>query len=347
MIRIALPLLAVPALLLVAPVTHAQNENAWVADRLRDYAAGQHEAVAQELQKVGSVSRLETDLEALSKKWLKQEPVDARRRELAAFALEAGFALALQGPAAAKLVEWGCKHIRSITRPGEFERRWHLAAFAALGGAIDPDRLESHVVHMKMHLRSSFPEEPRLAFERALASELRAADVYTKRKVAPGRGSPSEIAERNEEAAKRYREATAASEPAVQAEAWLRLGRVELVRGKLDEAVAALDRADATLTDPALRYLARVFRGMALERLKQPDEARQAFQSALAINPRGHAATTALATLLFRIGERLEADRLVSALVANPVPFDPWWVYWPGDYRHGTRLILDMRQALK
>jgi hypothetical protein len=307
MIRIALPLLAVPALLLVAPVTHAQNENAWVADRLRDYAAGQHEAVAQELQKVGSVSRLETDLEALSKKWLKQEPVDARRRELAAFALEAGFALALQGPAAAKLVEWGCKHIRSITRPGEFERRWHLAAFAALGGAIDPDRLESHVVHMKMHLRSSFPEEPRLAFERALASELRAADVYTKRKVAPGRGSPSEIAERNEEAAKRYREATAASEPAVQAEAWLRLGRVELVRGKLDEAV----------------------------------------ESALAINPRGHAATTALATLLFRIGERLEADRLVSALVANPVPFDPWWVYWPGDYRHGTRLILDMRQALK
>jgi tetratricopeptide (TPR) repeat protein len=319
------------------------GQNAWVADWLRDYAAGKHEEVAKNLRTVESVAQLEADLERVSKNWLKQEPVDARRRELAAFALEAGFAKALQGPAAGRLVEWGCLQIRRVTKPGEFERRWHLAAFAALGGAIDPDNLEKHVVHMSHH----FKNEPRLAFERALASELRAADVYTKRKVAPGKGSPDEIAERNAEAAKRYREATASPDAAVQAEAWLRLGRVELTRGRLDAAMSALDRADATLTDPSLRYLAGVFRGMAFERLKQPDAARQALQSALAINPRGHAATMSLAMLLFRTGERAEADRLVTALMANQTPDDPWWVYWPGDYRHGTQRIAEMRQALR
>jgi tetratricopeptide (TPR) repeat protein len=329
--RILVALLALPA------AAHAQN--AWVGEWLRDYAAGKHDEVAERLRTVASISRLEADLEIVSKNWLKQEPVDARRRELAAFALEAGFAQAVQGQAAGKLVEWGCRQIRRITKPGDFEQRWHMAAFAVLGGAIDPDNLQAHVTHMKFQ----FPNEPRLPFERALASELSAADVFTKRKV-----SPDDVAERNGEAAKRYREATGSADPAVQAEAWLRLGRVELARGRFDEAMSALDHAEPMLSDPALKYLGLLFRGMTLERLKQTDAARQAYQAALTLNPGAHAATTALANLLFRTGERAEADRLMSALVARSQPvIDPWWFYWPGDYRFGTARIQAVRAALR
>lgn len=336
-LRLALVLLA----LAITPAA-AGAQNAWVADWLREYAAGKHAEVAERLRTVVSVARLEADLEIVSKNWIKQEPVDARRRELAAFALEAGFAQAVQGPAAGKLVEWGCRQIRRIPQPGEFERRWHLAAFSVLGGAIDPDNLELHVLHVKQHLKQ-FPVEPRLAFERALASELRAADVFTRRKV-----SASEVEERNAEAAKRYREATSSADAAVQAEAWLRLGRVELARGRLDEAMSALDQAEPMLSDPALKYLARLFRGMTLERLKQPDAARKAFESALGLNPGAHAATTALASLLFRTGERAEADKLMSALMARSQPVtDPWWFYWPGDYRFGAARIQAVRSALK
>jgi tetratricopeptide (TPR) repeat protein len=282
---------------------------------------------------------LEADLEIVSKKWLKQEPVDARRRELAAFALEAGFAQAVQGLAAGKLVEWGCLQIRRISKPGEFEQRWHLAAFAALGGAIDPVSLERHVAHVKFQ----FPTEPRLAYERALASELLAADVFTRRKASAG-----DVAERNAEAAKRFREATSSADRAVQAESWLRLGRVEMARGRLDEAMSALDQAETMLSDPALKYLALLFRGMTLERLKQTDAARKAFESALVQRPGAHSATTALASLLFRAGDRTEADRLMTALLARSqlVP-DPWWFYWPGDYRFGTARIQAMREALR
>ena len=333
-----LPRAACLLALLVLPAG-AGAQNAWVADWLRDYAAGKHAEVAERLRTVVSVARLEADLEIVSKTWLKQEPVDARRRELAAFALEAGFAQAVQGQAAGKLVEWGCRQIRRISKPGEFEQRWHMAAFAVLGGAVDPDNIQAHVTHMKFQ----FPSESRLALERALASELSAADVFTKRKASPG-----DVAERNTEAAKRYREATGSADPGVQAEAWLRLGRVELARGRLDEAMSALDQAEPMLSDPALKYLALLFRGMTLERLKQTDAARQAYQAALALNPGAHSATTALANLLFRAGERAEADRLMSALMARsqPVP-DPWWFYWPGDYRFGAARIQAVRSGLK
>ncbi len=325
------------ALLALTAIPHAQAP--WVTEWLRDYAAGKHAEVAGRLGSVASMVRLEADLEIVSKNWLKQEPVDARRRELAAFALEAGFVQAVQGQAAGKLVEWGCRQIRRIAKPGEFEQRWHLAAFAVLGGAIDPDSLQAHVTHMKFQ----FPSESRLPLERALASELSAADVYTKRKA-----SADDVAERNAEAAKRYREATASADPGVQAEAWLRLGRVELTRGRLDEAMSALDQAAQKLSDPALKYLALLFRGMTLERLKQADGARKSFEAALALNPGAHSATTALANLLFKSGERAEADRLMSALMARtqPVP-DPWWFYWPGDYRFGAARIQAVRAGLR
>ncbi len=324
--------------LAIAAAAPVYAQRAWVIEWLKDYAAGRHDDVARRLETVASVRQLEGDLESLAKNWLKTEPVDARRRELAAFALEAALARVDQGTAAGRLVEWGCRHIRRIAKPGDFEHRWHLAAFAVLGGAVDPDALQAHVTHVKFQ----FPGEPRLLFERAVASELSAADFFTL-----GRVSASQVRERYEEAARRYREATGVPDADVQVEAWLRLGRVEGQLGREAEALAALDEAGRA-ADPAVRYLALLFRGQVLERLGQMEPARQAYHAALRIAPGAHAATMSLAALMFRAGERLEAEQAVAALLSRTPPApDPWWTYWPADYRRAGVLMQAMRGALR
>ncbi len=338
-IEVRPPVFAAVLAFALAAAAPASAQTAWVVDWLKEYVSGRHADVAERLRTVASVRQLEADLETISKTWLKREPADQRKRELAAFALEAAFARVDQGTAAGRLVEWGCRQIRRIAKPGDFERRWHLAAFSVLSGAVDPDSLQAHVTHMRHH----FPDEPRLPYERAVASELSAADFFTKGKV-----SASDVAERYTEAAKRYTEATASSDPDIQAEAWLRLGRVEVARGRAEEALPALDEAVKRTQDMVVRYLASLFRGQALERLGRKDEARGAYESALELAPGAHAATMALATLRFRNGERVEADQLVSSLMGRGQPAaDPWWWYWPADYRVGASRIQAMREALK
>ena len=85
-----------------------------------------------------------------------------------------------------------------------------------------------------------------------------------------------------------------------------------------------------------------------LERLKQFDAARQSFQAALAISPGAHSATMALASMLFQLDQRAEADRIVTAMMALDRPaIDPWLLYWPGDFRFGPARMAAMREALK
>ena len=56
--------------------------------------------------------------------------------------------------------------------------------------------------------------------------------------------------------------------------------------------------------DPALVYLARLFRGTAQDGLKRPGDARASYQSALEIGRGAHSATMALATSFFLEGRR-------------------------------------------
>ena len=95
-------------------------------------------------------------------------------------------------------------------------------------------------------------------------------------------------------------------------------------------------------------YLTALFRGQVLERQGQPDAARQAYQTALGLEPGAHAASMALATLLFRTGDRVGADRIVAALLnRTDAVNDPWWMYGPAEFRYGVARILAMREALK
>ncbi len=311
----------------------------WMQAWLADYAAGKHTDVAVRLRSVGDLKTFEADLEKTAPQWLAgtDGTPERRRRALAAFALESANALLERGAAAMKILEWGCRQIRRHPKPDEFDQRWHLAAFALLSGAIDPDGLEAHVVHAKFQ----FPTEPRLPFERAVASELRTFP----RIVAETRVSAGDLTKRLEEASRRYVEAS--KQDATRAEAFLRRGRIELALGRADRALEALDQVGTT-DDPNIQYLGHLFRGQGLERLKRFDEAKEAYEAALGLSPSAQSASMALATLLFRRGEREQADARVRALFEQPKKQDdPWWTYWPADYRHLNSRLAAMRELVK
>jgi tetratricopeptide (TPR) repeat protein len=333
--------LIAPGVLLTCLVTQpVRAQGPAVAEWLSDYAAGRHAEVAQRLKSVVSLKQLERDLEATASKWLEGSPgaPELRRRALVAFVLEAVYARIDQGTEATRLLETACRRIRRHATPDEFDRRWHLAAFAMFAGAVDPDALEAHVAHMRFH----FPQEPRLPLERAVASELRAAPFFVQPRIAA-----AEITKRYEDAARRYREAVTSSDPATRSEAQLRLGRVELELGRPAVALEVLAGLDGSAGDAELRYLSQLFRGMALERLGRTDEARAAYHSALNVVPTAQSASMALAALHFRQGQREAAERLVSGVLGIPEPQDPWWIYWPADFRRAPALIAAVREAVQ
>jgi tetratricopeptide (TPR) repeat protein len=320
----------------------AGAQSPWMKTWLDEYAAGQRVAVAQRLSTVASLKTFEGDLDKVAKVFLDEQKFPDRARQmLAAFALEAATSHLTQKPAATKLIEWGCRQVRRnmppAATPGEFERRWHIAAFASLSGAIDPDALEAHTAHVRLQ----FPKEPRIPFERAVAAEQRTAPFLTTPRV-----PEPEITKRLQEAAAKYREA--AADAGLRAEALMRLGRVELALDRADAAVEALRSADAAGGDADVQYLARLFLGQALERQGRRDEAAQAYRRALALAPGAQSAELALAALAFRQGARDEADRGISHMLTRPeTAADPWWNYWPADFRRIDAVMNAMREALK
>ncbi len=339
-----LPRAALALLLVVTPLAApapVAAQTPWVIEWLQAYASGQYAEIAARFRTVSSLKMLQDDLDKLAPKWLDPKGTEAElhRRALVAFALEAGLARVDQGQQASKLAEWACRQIRRHTKPDDFDHRAQMVTFAILAGAVDPDALESHVTHVKFQ----FPSESRLALERAIAEELRGAPFFE-----PGKEPETELVKHREEAAARY--AAAARSEAVRAEALLRLGHVNLELRKNDEALAALDQVEPAVkdNDPNVIYLARLFRGQALERLGKPDEARDSYTRALQIRPDAQTASIALAALEFRRGDRATADQAIRQLLGrSSQPEDPWWEYWPGDYRLGPDLVRAMREAVK
>ena len=330
-------MLAVVLAVTVPPRLAAQN--AWVLEWLQEYAAGRQTEIVAKFRTVSSLKTLQDDLEKIAPKWLdaKGADVELHRRAIVSFALDAAFARLDQGVQAGKLAEWACRQVRRHTKPDEFDHRAQMATFAILAGAVDPDALESHVTHVKFQ----FPTEPRLALERGIAQELRGAPCYM-----TGKPSALDVERAREEAVNAY--TAAARQDAVRGEALLRLGRVNLDLGKNQDALKALDGAEAATKDADEIYLARLFRGQVLERLGRINDARESYIQALQIRPDAQTASISIATLDFRRGDRAAADQTVRQLLSRmSQPDDPWWEYWPGDYRHGRELVRAMREAMK
>jgi tetratricopeptide (TPR) repeat protein len=333
-------LVAIAAAATVA-LSAAPAQRTWVLDLLTDYAAGRHAEVSARLALVSSPRALEADLVKAAESWTGPPGLstEVRRRTLAAFALEAAIHRAAAGSQTIQLIEWACRLVRRQPTPGAFERQWHLTAFAALGGTTNPDAIEAHVGHMRLQ----FPAEPRLGLERAIAADLRTAPFFD-----AGRASASDLSRRARDAALRFEDLLGSPDSAIRFEARVRLARLRVVIEDPQAALAALDATVPRDADVDLEYLAWLFRAWAFEKLNQQDQAADAYRRALVLRPRAQSATIGLALVAFHAGDRDEARSLAASIWAGTTDTaDPWWEYWPGDFRHAPRLVSGLRQLVQ
>ena len=282
-----------------------------------------------------------------------KEAREEQRRLVTTFALEIAAVGSKRGSAAAaRLVEWACAYVRAHSPANDFDRAWQLAALAVLEGGIDSAALHDHLDHVP----AVFRDEPRLILARGIAEEQFSAptEVLTRTAIGASLAKAREIATRaegerfraSERAIARFREA--ATTESLRAEANLRLGHVQLVMGRYDEALTALTALEVKTGDRAIVYLTHLFRGMALENRARVDEARASYRQALAISPGAHSATLRLASLEFRRGRTDVPETMVDALLKSNDPRrDPWWSYYAADWRFWYPRIERVRSLLK
>ncbi|MEO6239335.1 MAG: tetratricopeptide repeat protein [Vicinamibacterales bacterium] len=278
---------------------------------------------------------------------------EEQRRLVTAFALElAAVGARRHAASAARLVEWACPYVRAHSPKNDFDRAWQLAALSVLEGGIDAAALRDHVDHV----RALFPDEPRLLLARGIAEEQVSApgEVLTRSVGGANLARAREAAARadgeryraSERAIDRFREA--AKDASLRAEANLRLGHVKIEMGRYDEALEALTGVEGLTGDPAIAYLAHLFRGIALESRARTAEARASYRHALALSPGAHSATLRLAALEFRHGHGSEPESLIDGLLRDDDPRrDPWWSYYAGDWRLWYPRIERVRVLLK
>jgi tetratricopeptide (TPR) repeat protein len=329
-------------------------------------------SVLAELGSVDDLDAARADLDHLAPKFLSAPPppraasaniptdasaapvvplLEQRRRDLVTFALDlAGANVVRHGVPARRLVEWACYNVRRHLPPNDFDHRWQLAALALVEGEMDPEPLREHVGH----LESQFPGEPRAAMARAIADEqvtapvefssVNNANAAALARARNPRGAPRAVL--LDRAAASFEALLKVD--ALRSEAGLRLAHVEIEQNRFDRALASLDDVEATAHDGYVRYLSRLFRGVALEGLGRSRDAQTAYRAALETGPHAHAATMALATSLFRTGQRAEADELVGSLLeADDQSKDVWWAYWAGDFHLWGALIGPVRDLVK
>ncbi len=281
-------------------------------------------------------------------------PPERARRATAAFALEAAATRLDAGdiPGSRLLLEWACARVRAHQPADDFDIAWHSAALAVIEAYLDPAALEAH----QQHSRAQLPNDPHQALAWAVAAEQRASPL-----LLPSPNitelNPVLVEEnqaRLDAAAARLRDdavdrlAKAAAFPSVAADARLRTAHVQLLRDQPEETLAALTGFESATREGWLVYLARLFRGQALERVSRPDAAIASFRDALKIGPGGQTATMSLSTLLYRRGDRREAETLVSKLLAETDPIsDPWWTYWAGSARLWAPRLAAMRELVQ
>lgn len=224
--------------------------------------------------------------------------------------------------------------VRHSIEPDPFERYWLWTATAMLQGANVP----AAAIETAEYALTRFPDEPRLLLARAFATDQTRA--FEDRE---GRGSAGEASFVRDVIA-RYD--AAARFPDTAAEARIRKAFFLHRIGRDGEALAALDAAGTldTAKEPLLAYLSALFRGRVLEALERFGEAARAYDAALAVVPRAQSARVAKMRLAVRAGNRPEADTLASEIQSAESDFDPWWVYWLGDFRHYASIVGRLRE---
>jgi tetratricopeptide (TPR) repeat protein len=331
------------------------------------YARGECEPVVAALQGAHDFDALLKQLKHDGEAWMSAGgPADRSRRELTAatFALEAARADAwtewkivqrnrpfpdpsIYWRSPPLLIQWASALFLRDRMPRPIERWWQLAAasvaeraedFEFLIGSPFEARGNPHdEIEFLRHVLPRFPHETRFVLAQAIALDWR---TWPDRPRGRASGRPG-----TREAQQVYQNLL--TDPAVGSEAAMRLGVLRLRSGAVDAAIDLFNRSDDRTRDPYVLYLARYFKGQALERKKQEADAEHAYRSALSVVPQAQSASIALGALLFRRDARLEASGVVEAnLSARPQPVDPWRTYADADDRFWPDLVNRLRAEI-
>jgi hypothetical protein len=331
------------------------------------YARGDFAAVVTELQHRHDFGDLLSGLRRDAPAWMTAGgPADRARRELAAatFALEAARVdartewktvqrnppfpdPAIYWHAPPLLIQWASGLFADDEPPRPVERWWLLAAVSVAEHAEDPEFLigspfqargnDQDEIEFLRHSLPRFPAETRFALAQGIALDWQTwPDRRGRRDAAGGRTREAQQVFQN-----------LLNDDAVGGEAAMRLGVVRLRSGNVNGALDMFDRAEDWTRDPYVIYLARYFKGRALERKTDATGAEQAYRGALAARPRTQSASIALAALLFRRNQRAEASAVLDAnLSARPQPVDPWRTYADADDRFWPQLVATLRREI-
>jgi VWFA-related protein len=355
----------------VARVDGRAPQSPAVHGHLDRYLGGEFDAAVNTIALRGSFGDLLNDLKSHGAAWIEAGGIPARgQRALAAatFALEVARAAeneewkwvqrlrgltppqppAVYWKTPPRLIEWACAVLRDGPVDEPTARVWHLAAMAVAQRRSDYEFLigspwedrggyDIEINHLG-HAATQFTVEPRFVLAQAIAIEWR---------------TWSNAAQHPRTAIYGQTEAMAAFErltkdPAVGAEATLRLGVLRLRSRNLNGAIDLFDRVETLTRDRYLTYLARYFGGQARERQNRPADAERAYRGALHTIPKAISATMALAAVLAKAGRMSEAGEVVeAALTANPPPIDPWRAYAAADDRFWPVLIGRLHAAIR
>jgi tetratricopeptide (TPR) repeat protein len=333
------------------------------------YAQGRHDEAVSKAAALPDLGRLRLRFVQDTPVWIASDPgrSAARSAAAAAFVLEVAAArLESDWGRFSDLIEWTCVTLRKGP-PSEFERAWHRASHALAGRgrarqwmlgefAVLPHQKPSKAppsdpkhppARHLMHALERFPEDPQFQLSRIVAWTW-GRDGEPTRNLQP-RDNDRPIVRRR---LAPQLEAVIALEPLtevtdVAGEAFVRIGVMQFVVRNFEAALRANERAQAVATEPALRFIAFVNAGRALEALQRPDEAARAYQQALAIVPDAESATIALTSLQFMGAERDAAVATIDRVFnRRPGPADPGRLIGYGSYLRWDALKASMRTAL-
>ncbi|HYE85731.1 MAG TPA: tetratricopeptide repeat protein [Vicinamibacterales bacterium] len=334
------------------------------------YSQGQFDQAVAQAAAIPDLGPLRLRFVQDTPAWIVTDPAraEARTAAVAAFLLElAGARLESDWGRFADLIEWTCVMLRNGA-PTEFERSWHAASHALAGRArvrqwmlgefatlphqqpskAPPSDPQHPPARHLMHAVERFPEDAQFQLSRIVAwtwgrdgepiRNVRARDTSEPPRVS--RRLPAQL------------EAVIALEPltkigATAAEAFVRIGVMQFVVRDFGAALRAWESAHAIATEPAMKYIAFLNAGRALEALNRPAEAMRAYQRALEIVPDAESATIALTSLQFASDERETAVATIDRVFnRRPSAADPGRLIGYGSYLRWNELKASMRAAL-
>lgn len=349
-------------LLVLASAAHSSAEPASerpLAEIANDYRAGERQQAVAELA-LRSRESVESEVQRLAVV-LSRAGAAGTAMRLAVIALLAESALvdlevADFAPVRFKLL--GAARLAgaapAAARGSAFDRCFYLLAGLALqcGGHLE----SAHTLLLEA-LKAARDDPEILTAKGAVVETVAALRTYDPSPDAPGRplrrggymaesgGGGSLPAARLADAEEAYKRALRFDPDLVAAR--LRLGRVRLLQGRTEEALADLERVATEARRPEHRHLAWLFGGRAREATGDLQGAAAAYREAVRHAPRAQAGLLALGRALDRLGDTAGAQEALDEASSAGRPDDPWVDYLSGQPERLGELLAELRRLVQ